>query len=72
MRSEELWNHGRDPDTMSHSVSYIGSVNTRLSDLSAYATISEVSLGLNNSFNRADPMIQSRRLPEPPPAVRNR
>ena len=74
MRSEELWNQGRDPDNISHSVSYIGSVNTRLSDVSAYATISDVSFSLNdNSFsNRADPRIQSRRLPEVPPAVRNR
>ena len=75
MRSEELWNHGRDPDNLSHSVSYIGgsSVNTRLSDVSAYATISDVSFSLNNSFsNRADPRIQSRRLPELPPAVKNR
>ena len=67
MRNEELWNQNRDLD-ISRSVSYVGgsSVNTRLSDLSAYAEISVPSL--NNSFNME---IQSRRLPEPPP-VRNR
>ena len=67
MRNEELWNQNRDLD-ISRSVSYVGgsSVNTRLSDISAYAEISAPSL--NNSFNME---IQSRRLPEPPP-VRNR
>ena len=43
-----------------------GSINTRLSDISAYAEISVSSL--NTSYNSE---IQSRRLPEPPP-VKNR
>ena len=69
MRSEELWNHGRDPGELSHSVSYVGgaSTSTRFSDLNAtystYATISAASL--NTSFAAAE--IQARRLPEPPP-----
>ena len=69
MRNEELWNHGRDPGELSHSVSYVGgaSTSTRFSDLnntySTYATISAASL--NTSFAAAE--IQARRLPEPPP-----
>ena len=69
MRNEELWNHGRDPGELSHSVSYVGgaSTSTRFSDLnntySTYATISAASL--NTSFVAAE--IQARRLPEPPP-----
>ena len=64
MRNEELWNQNRDITDMSLSASYIGgsSINTRLSDISAYATISAGSL--NSSFNSE---IQRRRLPEPPP-----
>ena len=67
MRNEELWNQtsvDRDLHNISQSGSYIGSssVNTQLSNISAYA------VSMNTSIQSE---IQSRRLPEPPP-VRNR
>ena len=67
MRSEELWNQNRDMS----SISYVGgsSVNTRISDISTYATISDASF--DQSYSSYTPGIQNRRLPEPPP-VRNR
>ena len=64
MRSEEIWNQGRDLNNLSHSASYLGSasVTTQLSNISAYA------VSMNTSIQSE---IQGRRLPEPPP-VRNR
>ena len=64
MRSEEMWNQGRDLNNLSLSASYLGnsSITTQLSNISAYA------VSMNTSYQAE---IQSRRLPEPPP-VRNR
>ena len=67
MRSEEMWNQGRDLHNVSQSASYIGgsSLNTELSNMSGVSTY---AVSMNTSFPTE---IQSRRLPEPPP-VRNR